>query len=218
LPVLLRVPRGSRRQGRARGALRRAPRVGCAEPVTAALPRGRFAAVGNPAHEAVERPMSAQVLFVRNQQNEFIPATPEAILAAAREHLRNRLRRGAALTAPGLVRNFLTVTLAARDCEYFCLLLLDAQKRFLRFVELFRGTIDRANVHPREVVKLVLESQAAAVVFVHNHPSQVAEPSGADELITRRLKEALALIDVPVIDHLIVTADEITSFAERGLL
>jgi DNA repair protein RadC len=112
----------------------------------------------------------------------------------------------------------LTVTLGDRDCAYFGLLLLDSRHRMLRYVELFRGTIDGASVHPREVVKTAIESQAAAVVLVHNHPSQIGEPSTADELITKRLREALALIDVRVLDHLIVAGNEVVSFAERGLL
>lgn len=116
------------------------------------------------------------------------------------------------------MRDFLTVNLGDRDSEYFCLLLLDSRHRFLRFVELFRGTIDGASVHPREVVKTVLDTRAAAVVLAHNHRSQVCEPSAAHELITRRLKVSLELIDVRVLDHLIVGGAELVSFAERGLL
>jgi len=96
--------------------------------------------------------------------------------------------------------------------------LLDARHRLIEFVELFRGTIDGASVHPREVVKLALARGAAAVVVVHNHPSQIAEPSQADELITRRLKDALQLIDVRVLDHLVVAGSNVLSFAERGLI
>ncbi len=96
--------------------------------------------------------------------------------------------------------------------------MLDAHHRFLRFVELFRDTIDGASVHPREVVKLVLEAQAAAVVLVHNHPSQNDQFSSADEQITRRLKSALDLIDVRVLDHLLVAGSDVISGAERGLV
>jgi len=132
--------------------------------------------------------------------------------------MRTRVRRGTPLTSPQLVREFLKITLADRDVEYFCVLLLDTRHRLLKFVELSRGTIDSASVHPREVVKVAIETQAAAVVLAHNHPSQIGEPSHADELITQRLKEALALIDVRVIDHLIVAGTSVVSFAESGRL
>ena len=139
-------------------------------------------------------------------------------MEAAKVHLSTRVRRGAELSSPGVVRDFLKVTLGDRDCEYFCLLLLDNRHRLLKFVELFRGTIDGASVYPREVVRCVMEANAAAVVLVHNHPSQVGEPSAADELITRRLRTTLELIDVRVLDHLIVAGAEVISLAERGLL
>jgi DNA repair protein RadC len=162
--------------------------------------------------------MRRQALYVRDERGEFVPANGELVLAGAQAYLRAKVRRGARLTNPQVVRDFLTVTLADRDCEYFCLLLLDTHHRLLRFVELFRGTIDAASVHPREVLKTVIAAQASAVVLVHNHPSQVAEPSAADELITRRLKDLLTLLDVRVIDHLIVAGSDVVSFVERGLL
>jgi len=114
--------------------------------------------------------MGSEILYVRDKSGDFVVAEGEAVVAAAKTHLGRRIHRGAKLTNPKLVRDFLAVTLGDRDCEYFCILLLDAHHRFLRFVELFRGTIDGASVHPREVVKLVLEAQSAAVVLVHNHP------------------------------------------------
>jgi DNA repair protein RadC len=162
--------------------------------------------------------MKTTTLYVRDERGEFVPATGPLILDAAKQHLRGKMRRGTPFSNPRIVRDFLAVSLGDRDCEYFCLLLLDSRHRLLRFVELFRGTIDGASVHPREVVKTVLEAQATAVVLVHNHPSQVGEPSTADELITQRLKEALKLIDVRVIDHLIVAGADIISLAERGIL
>ena len=162
--------------------------------------------------------MKTESLYVRDERGEFALARGEVVVAAAKQHLRGKVRRGTALTSPGVVRDFLTVTLADRDCEYFCLLLLDSRHRVLRYVELFRGTIDGASVHPREVVKTAIEAQAAAVVLVHNHPSHVAEFSTADELITKRLREALALVDVRVLDHLIVAGTDVISFAELGLL
>jgi DNA repair protein RadC len=121
------------------------------------------------------------------------------------------------LTSPSTVRDFLRLQLAERESEVFCVLFLTNRHRVIAFEELFRGTIDGATVHPREVVKEVLRHNAAAVILAHNHPSGAAEPSRADEAITRRLTEALALVDVRVLDHLIV-GETITSFAERGLL
>ena len=162
--------------------------------------------------------MGADTLYVRDPCGDFIPAKADVVLAAAKAHLSHRVRRGVVLTSPGVVRDFLAVTLGDRDCEYFCVICLDSHHRFLRFVELFRGTINGASVHPREVVKLALESRAAAMLLVHNHPSQIGEPSAADELITKRLQHVLEVIDVRVLDHLIVAGCDVISFAERGLL
>ena len=162
--------------------------------------------------------MKSKTLYVRDDEGQFVPAVGPLILEAAKTHLRMRVRRGTPLTSPGVVRDFLAVTLGDRDCEYFCLLLLDTRHRLLQFVELFRGTIDGASVHPREVVKTVLDAGAAAVVVVHNHPSQIAEPSSADELITKKLRIALDVIEVRLLDHLIVAGADVVSLAERGLL
>lgn len=162
--------------------------------------------------------MRTKTLYVRDELGQFVTAQGSLILEAARTHLSTKVRRGTPLSRPGLVRDFLTVTLGDRDCEYFCLLLLDSRHHFLRFVELFRGTIDGASVHPREVIKTVLEAQAAAVVLVHNHPSRIGDPSAADEMITSRLRAALEVIDVRLVDHLIVAGAELVSFAERGLI
>jgi DNA repair protein RadC len=162
--------------------------------------------------------MGTEILYVRDQRGDFVVAAGETVVAAAKTFLGRRIRRGTKLTSPKVVRDFLAVTLGDRDCEYFCIILLDCHHRFLRFVELFRGTIDGASVHPREVVKLALEAQAAAVVLVHNHPSQNDQFSSADEQITQRLKGALDLIDVRVVDHLLVAGGEVISAAERGLV
>jgi DNA repair protein RadC len=110
------------------------------------------------------------------------------------------------------------VRLGHLDHEIFGVILVDQRHRVIEYVELFRGTIDGASVYPREVVKLALEKGAAACVLLHNHPSHVAEPSHADEIITRRLRESLSLIDVRVLDHLIVAGDTVLSFSEKGLL
>ncbi|AHE99482.1 RadC family protein [Thioalkalivibrio paradoxus] len=141
----------------------------------------------------------------------------QAVLEMGRRHLAESLQRGDAITSPAATRAFLSARLRDYPFEVFACLFLDNRHRVVAFEELFRGTIDGASVHPREVVRRVLHHNAAAVILAHNHPSGVAEPSRADEAITRRLSEALGLVDVRVLDHVIV-ADGIVSFAERGLL
>ncbi len=142
----------------------------------------------------------------------------KAALELARRHFREALRVGPALAAPEATRTFLVAQLRDRPYEVFCCLYLDNRHRLIAFEELFRGTIDRAGVHPREVVRQTLLHNAAALIFAHNHPSGVLEPSQADQLITRRLKEALALVDVQVLDHFIIGDGHCYSFAEQGLL
>ncbi len=142
----------------------------------------------------------------------------EEILQAARAALSTRVRKGSALTSPKAARDYLTTRLGPRDHEVFTVLFLDNRHRLIDCQELFRGTIDGASVHPREVVKEAIQRGAAAVILAHNHPSGVAEPSQADELITHRLRDALALVDIRVLDHLIVAGPEVVSLAERGLL
>jgi len=141
-----------------------------------------------------------------------------AVLEVARRCLGEEIRAGSALTSPGSVRDFLRLSLAAREHEVFVAIFLDSQHRVLRSEELFRGTLGQTSVYPREVVKAALAANAAAVIFAHNHPSGVAQPSRADELLTRCLKDALALVDVKVLDHFIVAGNHCLSFAERGLL
>jgi DNA repair protein RadC len=145
-------------------------------------------------------------------------ATGGEILAAARCALARRLRRGAALESPRAAHDYLMLRLGAREHEVFCVVWLDNRHRVIECQELFRGTLDGATVHPREVVKEALAHNAAACLLAHNHPSGVAEPSQADELITQRLKEALAMVDIRVLDHLVVAGSEVVSFAERGVL
>ena len=142
----------------------------------------------------------------------------QAALELARRHYAAALRAGPALQSPTATRDFLITRLRDRPHELFCCLYLDNRHRLIDFEELFRGTIDGASVHPREVVKHALAHNAAAVIFAHNHPSGVAEPSQADELITRRLCDALQLVDIRVLDHLIVADNGCLSLAERGLL
>ncbi|MCU8008729.1 RadC family protein [Shewanella baltica] len=140
----------------------------------------------------------------------------QAAAELARRVAQENLQRGQVLTNPDLTRDYLMRQLADRSYEVFAVLLLDSQHRVIQFVELFRGTIDSASVYPREVVSLVLEKKAAAVIVCHNHPSGIAEPSQADRRITERLKNALATIDVSLLDHMVVGDREIVSFAERG--
>ena len=141
-----------------------------------------------------------------------------AALELARRSIDERLRHGSALTSPGAVRDYLRLTLASHPHEVFVCLWLDAQHRVIGIEEPFRGTLTQTSVYPREIVKAALIANAAAVIFAHNHPSGVAQPSQADELLTRSLKDALALVDVKVLDHFIVAGHHAISFAERGLL
>ncbi len=141
-----------------------------------------------------------------------------AVLELSRRTLGEELRSRSALTSPQAVRDYLRLALGGRQHEVFVALFLDAQHRVLSTEELFRGTLTQTSVYPREIVKEALKANAAAVIFAHNHPSGVAEPSQADELLTRQLKEALAMIDVKVLDHFIVAGRATLSFAERGLL
>jgi DNA repair protein RadC len=142
----------------------------------------------------------------------------QAALELARRALKEELSTQSVLSSPRAVRDYLQLTLAARDHEVFVILLLDAQHRVRAFEELSRGTLTQTSVYPREVVKCALRHNAAAVIFAHNHPSGVAEASQADELLTRSLKAALALVDIKVLDHFIVAGTRTLSFAERGLL
>ncbi|HZF17119.1 MAG TPA: DNA repair protein RadC [Steroidobacteraceae bacterium] len=142
----------------------------------------------------------------------------QAALELARRHYQQQLESGPCLTSPRATRDFLVARLRDRPYEVFCCLYLDNRHRLTAFEELFRGTIDGASVHPREVVREALGHRAAAVILAHNHPSGVAEPSQADELITQRLRDALALVDIRLLDHLIVGDGVCTSLAERGLI
>lgn len=142
----------------------------------------------------------------------------QAVMEMGRRHLFEELKRGDALTSPGAVRDYLRSQLAALPHEVFACLYLDNQHRVIAFEELFRGTLDSASVYPREVIKRALAHNAAALILTHNHPSGVAEPSQADLMLTRRLKESLALVDIRVLDHLVVGDGDPVSFAERGLL
>jgi DNA repair protein RadC len=141
-----------------------------------------------------------------------------AALELARRSLLARTRTSSTLTSPGAVRDYLRLSLGGREHEVFVCIWLDAQHRVIEAQELFRGTLTQTSVYPREVVKAGLRANAAAVIFAHNHPSGAAQPSQADELLTRNLRDALALVEVKVLDHFIVAGSQAISFAERGLL
>jgi len=141
-----------------------------------------------------------------------------AVLEVARRCLKEDLHAGSALTSPGAVRDYLRLAIGTREHEVFVCLWLDARHRIISCDEMFRGTLTHTSVYPREIVKAGLKANAAAVIFAHNHPSGVAQPSQADELLTRNLKEALTLVDIKVLDHFIVAGNQTISFAERGLL
>jgi DNA repair protein RadC len=142
----------------------------------------------------------------------------QAVLELARRALDEKIKSGDALNSPKAVRDYLRLALAGREFEVFEGIFLDAQNRVLAVEELFRGTLSQTSVFPREVVKRALHHNAAGVIFAHNHPSGLAEPSGADEALTAALKKSLALVDIKVLDHFIVGSGGIMSFAERGLL
>jgi DNA repair protein RadC len=141
-----------------------------------------------------------------------------AALEISRRHHLERLQRGPALNDPTEAENFLLASLRDLGHELFVCLFLDNRHRVICYEPLFRGTIDGATVHPREVLRQALACDAAAVILAHNHPSGVAEPSDADCRITRRLADALALVDIRVLDHLIVGDGECVSLAQRGLI
>lgn len=157
-------------------------------------------------------------LLVRDVAGDYRPANADEILQAAQRVLGGQLHGREALTSPQAVRDFLRVKLGGLEHEVFAVVMLDAQNRIIEYVELFRGTVSQTSVYPREVVKESLARNAAALILVHNHPSGLAEPSRADEVLTQTLKTALALVDVRVLDHLIVAGSDILSFAERGLI
>jgi DNA repair protein RadC len=160
----------------------------------------------------------AHTLFIRDGE-AYREASSQDVLDRAAALMAQRFRTGApVLDSPDRTRQYLRHQIGALPYEVFGILLLDNRHRLIRSEILFRGTIDGASVHPREVVRVVLESNAAAIVAFHNHPSGQASPSHADELVTRRLREALQLIDVRVLDHLIIGDNQGYSFAETGLL
>ena len=144
--------------------------------------------------------------------------TQDQTIQRALKILNARMRTAPVLSAPGAVRDYLRLLLHERGHEVFVCVFLDGQHRVIACEELFRGTLMQTSVYPREVVKAALAHNAAAVIFAHNHPSGVAEPSRADELLTQALKQALVLLDIRTLDHFVIAGSQLVSFAERGLL
>lgn len=159
--------------------------------------------------------MTALITYTNNA---LFTAEEQATLAHAADILKSKLiiSEQPALTSPDMVKTFCQHSLAAKEHEVFGVIFLDNQHRVRSTAELFTGTVDAASIYPREVVKKALAENAAAVIFYHNHPSGVAEPSQADRRITRRLVDALALVDIKVLDHFVVSFEDVVSFAERG--
>lgn len=155
------------------------------------------------------------------EQLSILDLDEDALIQHATKVLEKRLRYRTGqvqpIQSPADARRLAALRLAGYEHEVFAVFFLDNRHRLIAFEEMFRGTIDSASVHPREVVKEALARNAAAVILAHNHPSGVAEPSSADERITRRLREALALVDIRLLDHLVV-GEEVVSMAERGLV
>ena len=162
--------------------------------------------------------VAVDALLVRDVDGQYRPARAEEVLSQARRVLSQRVRRGATMSSPQAVKDYLRVEIGALEHEVFCVLFLDAQHRLLACEELFRGTLTQTSVYPREVVLRALHHQAAAVVLAHNHPSGSVQPSRADEALTQTLKTTLALVDVRVLDHVIVAPGQALSMAEKGLV
>jgi DNA repair protein RadC len=156
-------------------------------------------------------------LYVRSGSHYRVARPVEVLDVAATYKAREFERDRVSMDSPPVAKAFLIDQLQHNEEEHFCVLFLDTRMRLIAFDKMFRGTVDGSSVHPREVVKAALAHNAAAVIFAHNHPSGVASPSTADELITARLRDALSLVDVRVLDHFII-GDRCYSFAEAGLL
>lgn len=162
-----------------------------------------------------------QALLVEAGDNRYTlsePVTTKQMYQLMLEMLEQEYFRTDQLTSPQKTIQYLQIKLAKYEHEVFCCIYLDNQHHVIGFEELFRGTIDAASVYSREVVKSCLMNNCAAVLFCHNHPSGSPEPSNADEMLTKRLKEALALVDIRVLDHILIAAASTISFAERGLI
>ncbi len=167
----------------------------------------------SPIYQAARKPESdSNYILIRRDEDQ--------VIARALEILESRLYRGNcdSLNSPGAVREYLKVRLCQLDHEEFHVTFLDAQHRTIAHESMFTGTLTQTSVYPREVVKAALRHNAAAVIFSHNHPSGIADPSQSDRMLTDALKQALALVDVRVLDHIIVAGTSMLSFAERGMI
>lgn len=155
-------------------------------------------------------------LYVRSELRRYRVAKGDEIIEAARLVAGERMQRGASFANPVDSRQFFQEKLAGLEREVFAAVFLDTRHRLIEYAEMFQGTIDGAEVHPREVVRHALRCNAAAIIVAHNHPSGMVDPSAADRAVTARLKQALALVDVRVLDHVIVGGSATLSLAERG--
>lgn len=161
---------------------------------------------------------SLATLFAPSHDQNAPPEKCSVARELVKRWLNEELKKECVLNAPEAVRDCLRIHFAGREHESFVALFLDSQHRLIAVDELFRGTLTQTSVYPREVVKAALRENAAAVIFAHNHPSGIAEPSRADEMLTNALKQALALVDVRVLDHFIIAGVDVISFAEKGIL
>lgn len=161
---------------------------------------------------------SLKPLFVSSSEEGVSHQKCAVAKELVRRFLEEELKCGDALNSPGAVRDYLKLLLNAHEHEVFVVIFLDAQNRVIADEEMFRGTLTQTSVYPREVVKAALKHNAGSVIFAHNHPSGVPEPSQSDRLLTDTLKQALSLIDVRVLDHFIVAGSEAVSLAELGLM
>ena len=157
-------------------------------------------------------------LYIRDRTRRYRVATGDAILEPARSVVDQRMQRGDTFSDPKATGAFLQAKLAGLEREVFAAVMLDTRHRMIEYVELFQGTIDGAEVHPREVVRRALRCNAAAVIVAHNHPSGSPEPSAADRAVTARLKQALALVDMRLLDHIVVGGATVTSMAALGMV
>ena len=157
-----------------------------------------------------------RAILVRERPGEYRVASADDLIAAARQALERRMNGRTKVSSPAVMKDFLRIRFANEQREIFVGIFLDTQHQVIEVVELAHGTIDGASVYPREVLKAALALNASAVIFSHGHPSGNPEPSAADRVLTDRLKQALQLVDIRVLDHFVIGGDSVVSFAERG--